>query len=97
MFCRMALRSGRFTRRLFYEQGEVQPEFLGWGAFHERPLVAEPASVTAFEQIEERPAVVTLHHRRLLVGNSTISAVVSFSVENAWSVETVAAALSFSM
>ena len=52
------------------------------GVFHERPRVAEPVAVTAFEQIEERPAVVPLHQRRLLVGNSTISGIVSFSVEN---------------
>lgn len=56
--------SGRFTRRLLHEHCEVQAEVLGLGVFHERPLVAEPAAVTAFEQIEERPAVVTLHQRR---------------------------------
>jgi len=39
------------------------PKILGLGVFHERPLVAEPAAVTTFEQIEERPAVVTLHQR----------------------------------
>ena len=55
--------SGRFTRRLFRERSEVQPEVLGWGVCHERPRVAEPAAVTAFEQIEERPSRVYIFHK----------------------------------
>ncbi len=55
MFCRIALGSGRFTRRLFLEHREVQPEVLGLGVFHERPRVAEPPTVMAFEQ--------SSHHR----------------------------------
>lgn len=49
---------------MFGTRGEVQPEVLSLGKFHKRPLVAEPASVTAFEQMEKRPAVVTLHQLR---------------------------------